>query len=122
VMDSVDYRIDIPANHPSGLFWFHPHVHGVALNQVSEGLAGIITIGEVGDYARGDAVNTAFPAASVRHMTLKDIEVMAAGTVNFDAGPAPVANGEVLNQEDPDFCAQSPAASPSAASCIQPFG
>jgi L-ascorbate oxidase len=109
VMDSVDYRIDIPANHPSGLFWFHPHVHGIALNQVSEGMAGIITIGEVGDYAMGDAVATPFPSANVRHMTLKDIQVMAAGTVNFVSGPATVVNGEVRNQEDPQFCAQFPA-------------
>jgi len=32
VMDTVDYKITIPSNHPSGLFWFHPHVHGIALN------------------------------------------------------------------------------------------
>jgi len=109
VMDTVDYKITIPDNHPSGLFWFHPHVHGLALNQVSQGLAGIITIGEVGDYARGDAQRQPFPAANVRHLTLKDIQVLAAGTVNFDSGPQPVANGEVLNQQDPDFCPQSPA-------------
>ena len=24
VMDTVDYKITIPATHPSGLFWFHP--------------------------------------------------------------------------------------------------
>ena len=29
-MDYADYRIDIPANHPSGQFWFHPHIHGLA--------------------------------------------------------------------------------------------
>jgi FtsP/CotA-like multicopper oxidase with cupredoxin domain len=109
VLDTVDYRIDIPANHPSGLFWFHPHIHGIALNQVSQGMAGIITIGQVGDNVRGDAVNTPFPDADVRHLTLKDIEVLAAGTVQFDSGPQTVANGEVLNQEDPDFCAQFPA-------------
>ena len=34
----------------------------------------------------------------------------AAGTVQFDSGPQPVVDGEVLNQEDPDFCAQFPAA------------
>lgn len=28
----IDYAIPIPANHPDGLFWFHPHVHGLALN------------------------------------------------------------------------------------------
>ena len=54
-MDFADYRIDIPANHPSGAFWFHPHVHGIALNQVSSGLAGIISIGEVQDYVKFSA-------------------------------------------------------------------
>jgi len=41
----INYDIYIPKDHPSGLFWFHPHAHGLALNQVSEGLAGIITVG-----------------------------------------------------------------------------
>jgi len=49
VMDTVDYSIPIPANHPSGLFWFHPHVHGIALNQVVQGMSGLLTIGSVGD-------------------------------------------------------------------------
>lgn len=104
VMDSLDYRIDIPKNHPSGLYWFHPHVHGLALNQVSSGLAGIITIGNVSDYAGSIGVQPA-----VRHLILKDLQVLAAGTIAFENGSAAVANGEVLNQQDPDFCAQSPA-------------
>src|SRR5262249_9805839 len=33
---------------------------------------------------------------------------LAKGTVFFDSGPQPVANGEVLNQEDPGFCAPQP--------------
>ena len=109
VMDTVDYKITIPATHPSGLFWFHPHVHGIALNQVVQGMSGLITIGSVGDNVRGDAVSTPWPEANVRHMMLKEVQVLAAGTVNFDSGPQRVGNGEVLNQEDPDFCAQFPA-------------
>jgi len=109
VMDTVDYKITIPANHPSGLFWFHPHVHGIVLNQVVEGMSGIITIGSVGDNVRGDAVSTPWPDANVRHLMLKETQVLAGGTVIFDSGPQPVVNGEVLNQEDPDFCAQFPA-------------
>jgi FtsP/CotA-like multicopper oxidase with cupredoxin domain len=109
VADYVDYRIDIPNNHPSGAFWFHPHVHGIALNQVSSGLSGIISIGQVGDYAHGDQVKTAFPDANVRHLVLKDMQVLAAGTITFVNGPAGVADGEVLNQEDPRFCGQFPA-------------
>jgi FtsP/CotA-like multicopper oxidase with cupredoxin domain len=109
VKDFVDYRIDVPANHPSGSFWFHPHVHGLALNQVSAGLSGIISVGSAGDYASGDLFHAPFPDAQVRHLILKDMQVMAHGTVQFDNGPAKVAAGEVLYQEDPGFCSQLPA-------------
>jgi L-ascorbate oxidase len=109
VMDTVDYKITIPANHPSGLFWFHPHVHGIALNQLVEGMSGIITIGQVGDNVHGDTAVTPWPDNNVRHLMLKEIQVLAGGTIGFDSGPQPVVNGEVLNQEDPDFCAQFPA-------------
>jgi FtsP/CotA-like multicopper oxidase with cupredoxin domain len=110
VMDTVDYKIPIPANHPSGLFWFHPHVHGIALNQVVEGMSGLLTIGNVGDNVHGDSYNTPWPDADVRHIMLKEIQVLPGGIVQFDSGPQQTAPGEVLNQEDPDFCAQFPAA------------
>lgn len=110
VMDTVDYKITIPANHPSGLFWFHPHVHGIALNQVVQGMSGLITIGQVGDNVRGDAVSTPWPDSNVRHLMLKEIQVLPGGVINFDSGPQPTSPGEVLNQEDTAFCAQFPAA------------
>jgi L-ascorbate oxidase len=109
VMDTIDYKITIPPNHPSGLFWFHPHVHGIALNQVVQGLSGMITIGAVGDNVRGDAAPLPWPDANVRHLMLKEIQVLAGGTVSFDSGPQPVTDGEVLNQEDTSFCPQFPA-------------
>jgi L-ascorbate oxidase len=108
-MDYADFRIDIPKNHPSGQFWFHPHIHGLSLNQVSEGLAGIISIGEVSDYAHGDARDTPFPDASVRHLILKDMQIAAGGTADFGNGPTTIQPGEVVNQEDPTFCDQFPA-------------
>ncbi len=109
VKDYVDYQIDIPANHPSGAYWFHPHVHGLSLNQLSSGMSGIISIGRVGDYAEGDANAQRIPEAQVRHLILKDMQVLAAGAIAFENGSAAVADGEVLNQEDPGFCAQFPA-------------
>jgi len=109
VMDTVDYSIVIPANHPSGLFWFHPHAHGIVLNQVVEGMSGMITVGDVGDNVHGDLDESAWPNSAVRHLMLKEMQVLAAGTVNFDSGPQPVVDGEVLNQEDSSFCAQFPA-------------
>jgi len=93
----------VPADHPSGLFWFHPHAHGLALNQVSAGLSGIITVGSVGDYVcaqpgcGGVAGNI-----GVRHLILKDMQVRADGTVQ--------------DQEDPDFC--MPVAPPAAGTSL----
>jgi FtsP/CotA-like multicopper oxidase with cupredoxin domain len=110
VKDYVDYRIDIPANHPSGPFWFHPHVHGIALNQVSSGLSGIISVGAAGDYAFGDISETPFPESNVRNLVLKDMQVLAANPgLLFQLGNAAVANGEVLNQQASPFCNQFPA-------------
>ncbi|HEX4511433.1 MAG TPA: hypothetical protein VH328_15185, partial [Burkholderiaceae bacterium] len=37
-LGSIDYEIRIPMHHPSGLYWFHPHIHGVSSNQVTSGL------------------------------------------------------------------------------------
>src|SRR5215468_4349069 len=72
-------------------------------------MAGLLTIGNVGNYVKGDVANASIPNANVRHIMLKEIQVLAKGTVNFDSGPQAVADGEVLNQEDTSFCAQFPA-------------
>lgn len=42
--DSMTYEFDIPADHPGGTFWYHPHHHGVAARQLSQGLAGPLII------------------------------------------------------------------------------
>ena len=87
---AVEYRIHL-VNHPSGLFWFHPHMHGVALNQVTAGLAGVITVGKPEDECRGDReCLAAIRAGTERVLVLKDSEVLADGTL--------------LNQQDPGFC------------------
>ncbi|MBI4905163.1 MAG: multicopper oxidase family protein [Acidobacteria bacterium] len=39
-----NYEFRIPANHPAGTFWYHPHVHESTARQVSRGLAGAILI------------------------------------------------------------------------------
>lgn len=45
---SFTYAFPIPADHPSGLFWFHPHHHGSTDVQVSGGMAGLIVVrGEI---------------------------------------------------------------------------
>ena len=46
---SYDIEIDVPADHPSGTYWYHPHNHGSADIQIASGMAGAVVI--EGDFA-----------------------------------------------------------------------
>lgn len=87
----IQYDIYIPPGHPSGIYWFHPHVHGLSINQLSEGLSGIITIGSVADYLTPPAGVTSLPT---RYFVLKDMQVLK--------------TGKVLDEENARFCAPFP--------------
>lgn len=41
---SLTYEFDVPASHPGGTFWYHPHMHGSVARQVSRGLAGVFIV------------------------------------------------------------------------------
>lgn len=42
--ETVNYQFVLPANHPCGTFWYHPHLHGLAARQLSRGLAGLFLV------------------------------------------------------------------------------
>lgn len=42
--DVFDYDYELPSDHPSGLYWYHPHFHGLTTAQVSGGMAGAIIV------------------------------------------------------------------------------
>jgi FtsP/CotA-like multicopper oxidase with cupredoxin domain len=39
-----EYRFRIPQNQPSGLYWYHPHVHGLTQAQVLGGASGALIV------------------------------------------------------------------------------
>jgi FtsP/CotA-like multicopper oxidase with cupredoxin domain len=41
---TLHYQIDIPANHPPGVYWYHPHAHGEANWQTYNGMSGAIVV------------------------------------------------------------------------------
>ena len=47
----IRYSYVIPPDHPSGMYWFHPHPHGLSEGQVSNGLSGLMWIGNFWDTA-----------------------------------------------------------------------
>ncbi len=38
------YKMQIPANEPPGLYWYHPHIHGFTEFQVNGGAAGALVV------------------------------------------------------------------------------
>ena len=112
VPGTLDYAIAIPGQpgrsgrasgeHPSGLFWFHPHVHGYSAALTAGGMAGLITIGAPRDYLCADAADGCAPlhGVPVRTLILKDAEIVP------DGGGWRLAHERVYALED--ACVQSP--------------
>jgi FtsP/CotA-like multicopper oxidase with cupredoxin domain len=42
--ESFTYDFNLPADHPAGLFYYHPHHHGTTADQVFAGLGGAIVV------------------------------------------------------------------------------
>jgi FtsP/CotA-like multicopper oxidase with cupredoxin domain len=111
VPGALNYVIAIPGTpgesgrgdgqHPSGLFWFHPHTHGYSAALTAGGTTGLITIGDLADYlcietTAGCAAPRNLP---VRMLVLKDAEILP------DRGGWRLAHERVYPLED--ACTQS---------------
>ncbi len=69
----ASYAFRIPEQHPAGLFWLHPHLHGSVAHQVSLGLAAPLVI-------RGALDAVPEVAAAREHMlVLQDFELDRSG-------------------------------------------
>jgi FtsP/CotA-like multicopper oxidase with cupredoxin domain len=57
--NTFQYSLHFPTNEPPGLYWYHPHVHGLAEAAVQGGAAGALVV---------DGINNVQPAvANLRH-------------------------------------------------------
>jgi FtsP/CotA-like multicopper oxidase with cupredoxin domain len=63
------YEVELPANHPGGLFWYHPHRHGGVTQQVRGGMAGLIVVRGDLDYV------PEVRAAAERVMVIQGLEL-----------------------------------------------
>jgi len=43
--ESNEFRVQLPADHPQGLYWYHPHHHGFVDDEIFKGMSGLIVIG-----------------------------------------------------------------------------
>ncbi|GEM_PF-605570 len=71
----VPFEVHIPTNHPTGLFWYHPHKHGATSAQVGGGLAGNIMLTGPGDLDQIPEV----AAAKKLELVLGEIQLVKVG-------------------------------------------
>jgi FtsP/CotA-like multicopper oxidase with cupredoxin domain len=48
--ESFQYSLHFPTNEPPGLYWYHPHVHGLAEAAVQGGASGVIIVGGIANF------------------------------------------------------------------------
>lgn len=41
---AFEYEYNVPADHPAGTFWYHPHTHGSTAMQVASGMSGALIV------------------------------------------------------------------------------
>ena len=63
---SFDYTVQIPANEPPGLYWYHPHPHGISEGQVQGGATGALIVEGLQN------VDTALAGLTERTFVLRD--------------------------------------------------
>lgn len=76
--EELDYAFRVPSQHPAGLFWVHPHLHGMVAKQVSLGLAAPFII-------RGELDSIPEVAAAREHMLI--LQDFALGSDGHPADP-----------------------------------
>ncbi|MFI7581518.1 multicopper oxidase domain-containing protein [Kocuria kalidii] len=67
--ESFDYEFVLPADHPPGTYWYHPHRHGHVADQVAAGLYGAIVVEDP----------EPVPVTRERVMVVSDLTLDAAG-------------------------------------------
>ena len=91
----VNYKIQIPADHNPGLYWYHAHLHGQAERQVMGGLSGGLIV---------DGVLDPFPelkGIKERVFLLKDVQITSDGTLPDDIDPGADTNRTINGKSSP---------------------
>lgn len=66
-----DYEYLLPATHPPGVYWYHPHHHGLVADQIFAGLYGAVIVEDT------DPI----PVTAERVMVISDVTLDRAGRV-----------------------------------------
>jgi suppressor of ftsI len=94
--ETAQYVLEIPLDHPTGTFWYHPRMHHLALEQVFGGMSGVIVI---------DGLQEQLPAnlqGIDEHLfALKDYQLDDAGSILLEDAPRDPTTRTVNGQINP---------------------
>ncbi|MER8041797.1 multicopper oxidase domain-containing protein [Streptomyces sp. NPDC094032] len=77
--------IHVPADHPAGTYWYHPHLHGSIAEQIAGGMAGVIVVeGDVDDVPEIRAADDL--VVCINELKVKDGKVPAFTSGGWVAG------------------------------------
>ena len=92
-----EYRFQIPANEPPGLYWYHPHIHGFTKAQVLGGASGALIVEGI------ERANRELAGLPERVLIVRDQDLLnpSAPPASDDSAAAPPvmldAEGDVMN-------------------------
>jgi FtsP/CotA-like multicopper oxidase with cupredoxin domain len=72
---TFDYDYQLAPDHPSGMFWYHPHHHGMVADQIFGGLYGAIIVDEP------EGESGSIPITRERVLVISDISLNASGSI-----------------------------------------
>jgi FtsP/CotA-like multicopper oxidase with cupredoxin domain len=116
---SLDYSIEIPTKlpatlldgkkgffipHPTGLYWYHSHMHGISAAQVGGGMAGVLSIGppDANLVATEESKTAALRARTdTAYLMLRDIQITSAIDPTAADGQSPAT---WQTEPDPSLC------------------
>ena len=77
--EKLTYEFQISNSHPSGMFWYHPHLHGLVAQQLFGGLAGLFVVqGKDGEISE-------LQAAQEEFLVLQDFAIDSEGKLTNSA-------------------------------------
>ena len=98
-MDDFEYDVEIAADQPGGLYWYHPHLHGLVGKQIYGGLAGLIVV-EGGAAARPEIAPLRHRLLNLRYLSFTDFAT-APQLVSYDSAESSNAVHVVNGQHQP---------------------
>ena len=81
--ESFQYELKIPKDEPPGLYWYHPHIHGISSMAVEGGATGAIEVEGIAN------VQPAVAGLPERYLILRDQAVAAGADQGSNAGAIP---------------------------------